>query len=157
VKELLLALPRLARMLVSLAADRDVPTAAKVVLAALAVYLASPLDVIPDFIPWLGFLDDVILAAVVVDGVISFIDRALLLRYWPGTPASLERVAAVARRLARWVPKRIKARLFGAHQVPLPAARPEPDRSVTTFAEAVRRPGSVPLPQERGRGERGVW
>ena len=103
-KDLLLALPRLGRMLISLAADRDVPTAAKVVLAALAVYLVSPIDLIPDFIPFLGYLDDVILAAVVVDGVLNFIDRPLLLRYWPGTPESLERVAAVARRLARWVP-----------------------------------------------------
>jgi uncharacterized membrane protein YkvA (DUF1232 family) len=142
VKELLLALPRLGRMLVSLAADRDVPTAAKVVLAALAVYLASPLDLIPDFIPWLGYLDDVILAAVVVDGVVNFIDRPILLRYWPGSPASLERVAAVARRLARWVPKRIKARLFGGHQVSLPGARSEPDRA------------SFPLsPPGRGQGE----
>ena len=118
-KELLLALPRLGRMLISLVADRDVPTAAKVVLAAMAVYLVSPIDLIPDFIPFLGYLDDVILAAVVVDGVLNFIDRPLLLRYWPGTPASLERVAAVARRLARWVPNRIKARIFGSHREPL--------------------------------------
>jgi uncharacterized membrane protein YkvA (DUF1232 family) len=114
VKDLLLALPRLGRMLISLAADREVPTAAKVVLAALAVYLVSPIDLIPDFIPWLGYLDDVILAAVVVDGVLNFVDRPLLLRYWPGSPASLERTAAVARRLARWVPSRIKARIFGS-------------------------------------------
>jgi len=113
-KDLLLALPRLGRMLISLVADRDVPTAAKVVLAAMAVYLVSPIDLVPDFIPWVGYLDDVILAAVVVDGVLNFIDRPLLLRYWPGTPASLERVAAVARRLARWVPNRIKARIFGS-------------------------------------------
>jgi uncharacterized membrane protein YkvA (DUF1232 family) len=113
VKELLLALPRLGRMLISLAADREVPTAAKVVLGALAVYLVSPIDLVPDFIPWLGYLDDVLLAAVVVDGVLSFIDRPLLLRYWPGSPASLERTAAVAHRLARWVPSRIKARIFG--------------------------------------------
>jgi uncharacterized membrane protein YkvA (DUF1232 family) len=113
VKDLLLALPRLGRMLVSLAADRDVPTAAKVVMAALAVYLVSPVDIIPDFIPWVGYLDDLVLAAVVVDGVLNFIDRPLVLRYWPGSPASLERVAAVARRLARWVPNRIKARIFG--------------------------------------------
>ncbi len=112
-KELLLALPRLARMLVALVADRDVPTAAKVVLAAVAVYLASPIDLIPDFIPLVGYLDDLLLAAVVVDGVLNFIDRPLLLRYWPGSPASLERTAAVARRLARWVPRRIKARIFG--------------------------------------------
>ena len=68
-KELLLALPRLARMLISLVGDRDVPTAAKVVLAAVAVYLVSPIDLIPDFIPWVGFLDDLVIAAVVVDGV----------------------------------------------------------------------------------------
>jgi uncharacterized membrane protein YkvA (DUF1232 family) len=114
VKDLLLALPRLGRMLISLAGDRDVPTAAKVVLAALAVYLVSPIDLIPDFIPWLGYLDDVILAAVVVDGVLNFIDRPLVLRYWPGSADSLERIAAVARRLARWVPNRIKARIFGS-------------------------------------------
>jgi len=85
VKELLLALPRLGRMLISLAGDRDVPTAAKVVLAAMAVYLVSPIDLIPDFIPWLGYLDDVILAAVVVDGVLNYVDRPLVLRYWPGS------------------------------------------------------------------------
>ncbi len=112
-KDLLLALPRLGRMLVSLAGDRDVPTAAKVVLAAVAVYLVSPVDLIPDFIPLVGYLDDVILAAVVLDGVLNFIDRPILLRYWPGSPASLERTAAVARRLARWVPTRVKARIFG--------------------------------------------
>jgi uncharacterized membrane protein YkvA (DUF1232 family) len=119
VKDLLLALPRLARMLVSLVADRDVPTAAKVVLAALAVYLASPVDLIPDFLPWLGYLDDVLLAAIVVDGILTMVDRTLLLRYWPGSADSLERVAATARRLARWVPRRIKARIFGAPRAPL--------------------------------------
>jgi uncharacterized membrane protein YkvA (DUF1232 family) len=113
VKDLLLALPRLGRMLVSLSRDREVPTAAKVVLAALAVYLVSPVDLVPDFIPWLGYLDDLLLAAIVVDGVLTVVDRALLLRYWPGPPDSLDHVAAVARRLARWVPKRVKARIFG--------------------------------------------
>lgn len=120
-KDLLLALPRLGRMLVSLAADRDVPTTAKVVMAALAVYLVSPVDIIPDFIPWVGYLDDLILAAVVVDGVLSFVDRPRLLRYWPGTADSLERIAAVARRLARWVPRRIKARIFGSFPLSPPA------------------------------------
>jgi uncharacterized membrane protein YkvA (DUF1232 family) len=104
VKDLLLALPRLGRMLISLAGDRDVPTAAKVVLAAMAVYLVSPIDLIPDFIPFLGYLDDVI--------------RPLVLRYWPGSADSLERIAAVARRLARWVPSRVKARIFGSSPLP---------------------------------------
>src|SRR5260370_17079476 len=112
-KELLLALPRLARMLVSLAGDRDVPTAAKVVLAAVAVYLVSPIDLIPDFIPWVGYLDDVIMAAVVVDGVINFIERPLLLPYWPGSPASLHPLGAVASRPARWVLSRATTPILG--------------------------------------------
>lgn len=124
-KDLLFALPRLGRMLISLAGDRDVPTAAKVVLAALAVYLVSPFDLVPDFIPWLGYLDDVLLAAVVVDGVLNFLDRPLLLRYWPGSADSLERTAAVARRLARWVPNRIKARIFGGAAEPRSPRRKE--------------------------------
>lgn len=111
-KDLLLLLPRLARMIASLLTDRQVPMAAKVALAAVAVYLASPVDLIPDFIPFLGYLDDALLVAVVVDGLLNYLDRSLLLKYWPGGVASLDATAAVARRLARWVPARLKARIF---------------------------------------------
>ena len=113
-KELLRALPDLGRMLVRLVADPLLPRAAKVALAAAIVYLASPLDLIPDFIPFLGYLDDVLLAALVVDGIVNWVDRGLLLKYWPGTPDSLERVARAARMLAAWVPRRLKARIFAA-------------------------------------------
>ena len=115
-KDLLLALPRLARMIASLLGDRDVPLTAKVALGALAVYLASPVDLIPDFIPFVGYLDDLLVAAVVVDGLLSYVDRSLLLKYWPGPPGSLDAAAAVARRLAGWVPSRIKARIFGGRR-----------------------------------------
>ena len=53
-KNLLLVLPRLARMIASLITDREVPAAAKLALGAVAVYLASPIDLIPDFIPFIG-------------------------------------------------------------------------------------------------------
>ena len=111
-KELLLALPRLARMLVSLAGDRDVPTAAKVVLAAVAVYLVSPIDLIPDFIPGIGMLDDLFVVAIVVDGVLNWVDRGLVLKYWPGSAESLDGVARAARVLAVWVPRRLKMKIF---------------------------------------------
>jgi uncharacterized membrane protein YkvA (DUF1232 family) len=116
VRNLLRLLPRLARMIASLLSDRDVPTTAKVVLGALAFYLASPIDLIPDVIPLLGFLDDVLLAAVVVDGLLNHLDRRLVERYWPGDVAALDAVAAVARRLAAWVPLQVKTRIFGGHR-----------------------------------------
>ena len=111
-KTLLRALPEMARTLVRLAADPSLPRAAKIALAAAVVYLASPIDLVPDFIPLLGWVDDLMLAAVVVDGILSYVDRAVVLRYWPGTPAALERVARAARLLAAWVPRRVKQRIF---------------------------------------------
>lgn len=97
----------------SLVSDPDVPKVAKVALGALALYLASPVDLIPDVIPFLGYVDDLLLAAIVLDGILSHVDRATLLKYWPGSPASLDTTARIARRLSRWVPPRIKARIFG--------------------------------------------
>jgi uncharacterized membrane protein YkvA (DUF1232 family) len=112
VKALLRAVPDLARLIARLVADPRLPRSAKLALAAAAVYLMSPVDVLPDFIPLLGYLDDVVLAAIVLDGILNYVDRGLILRYWPGTAASLDQVARVAHAVARWVPGRIKARIF---------------------------------------------
>ena len=113
-KELLKALPSLARLLARLVGDPLLPRTAKIALAAAMVYLASPIDLIPDFIPLVGYLDDLLIGALVIDGVLNWVDRGLILKYWPGTADSLERVARVARMLAVWVPRRLKARIFAA-------------------------------------------
>jgi len=112
VKELLRALPDLGRLLARLVADPVLPRPVKLALAAGLVYFASPIDLIPDFIPLVGYLDDLLIAALVVDGVLNWVDRALVLKYWPGTPDSLDRLARAARILAVWVPRRLKARIF---------------------------------------------
>jgi uncharacterized membrane protein YkvA (DUF1232 family) len=112
VKQLLRALPDLVRLLACLVGDPLLPRTAKIALGAAMVYLASPVDLIPDFIPLVGYLDDLLLAALLVDGILNWVDRALVLKYWPGTPDALERLARVARMLAVWVPRRLKARVF---------------------------------------------
>ena len=112
IQQLVLLLPRLARMLAGLLADRAVPRAAKIVLGAVAVYLASPIDLIPDIIPLVGYLDDALLVAVVLDGLLNVLDRSMVLKYWPGDPASLDATAAVARRLSRWIPARVKRKIW---------------------------------------------
>jgi uncharacterized membrane protein YkvA (DUF1232 family) len=111
-KALLRALPDLARLLARLVSDPVIPRSVKIALAAAALYLANPFDLIPDFIPVLGYLDDVLVAAVVLDGLLSYVDRGLLLRYWPGSEASLDKLSRAARFFAAWVPARIKARIF---------------------------------------------
>jgi uncharacterized membrane protein YkvA (DUF1232 family) len=112
--QLIRALPDLIRLIAKLVRDPMLPRAAKVALAAVMVYLASPVDLIPDFIPLVGYLDDLLLASVLVDGLLNWVDRGLILKYWPGSPNSLERLARAARTLAVWVPRRLKARIFAA-------------------------------------------
>jgi uncharacterized membrane protein YkvA (DUF1232 family) len=112
VRALLRALPDIARLIARLVADPVLPRPAKIALAAAAIYLASPLDLVPDFIPVLGYLDDLLLAAIVLDGILNYVDRRLLLKYWPGSPESLDRIGRAARLFAAWVPGRVKRRIF---------------------------------------------
>jgi uncharacterized membrane protein YkvA (DUF1232 family) len=111
-KVLLKSLPDVARMIARLVRDPVLPTGAKIALAAALAYLASPVDLLPDFIPILGYLDDVLLVSVLIDGILNYVDRGLVLRYWPGTPESLDKLARAARILAVWVPRRVKMRIF---------------------------------------------
>jgi uncharacterized membrane protein YkvA (DUF1232 family) len=114
VRALLRALPDLMRLVYRLAGDPVLPRAAKIALGAAALYLLSPVDLIPDFIPVFGYVDDLLLAAVVLDGILNWVDRGLVLKYWPGTPQSLDTLARTARVLSMWVPRRLKARIFAA-------------------------------------------
>lgn len=111
-KALLRALPDIARMIARVAVDPRLPRAAKIALVAAVAYLVSPVDLIPDFIPFVGYLDDLLVAAVLVDGVLNYVDRGLVLKYWPGSAEALERLAHAARLLSVWVPRRMKLRIW---------------------------------------------
>lgn len=111
-RALLRALPDVVRLITRLVGDPVLPRAAKIALGAAAVYLLSPVDLIPDFIPLVGWVDDALLAAVLLDGILNWVDRGLVLKYWPGSPASLDTLARTARLLSIWVPRRLKARVF---------------------------------------------
>lgn len=111
-RALLRALPDIVRLITRLAGDPVLPRAAKIALAAAVLYLVSPVDLIPDFIPGLGALDDLLVAAILVDGILNYVDRGLVLRYWPGSAESLERIARAARMLSAWVPRRLKMKIF---------------------------------------------
>ncbi len=113
-RELLWLGPHLVQLVIRLARDPRVSGRAKSVLAGAAVYLASPIDLVPDFIPVLGYLDDALLVAIVLDGLLNHVDRAVLLEHWPGDPQTLDRVCRIAGRVAGWVPRRWKARVFGS-------------------------------------------
>ena len=82
-----------------LLADARVPRRWKAACAFALVYLAVPFDLVPDFIPVLGQLDDAILVALVLRGLLRSAGPKLLRRHWPGPLrllAPLERFAGTA-------------------------------------------------------------
>ena len=76
--------------------DPRLPRRYKVMLVALAGYLAMPFDLVPDFIPVAGQLDDVIIVALVLRRLIRSGGERLIREHWPGPANSLALVLRVA-------------------------------------------------------------
>jgi uncharacterized membrane protein YkvA (DUF1232 family) len=79
-----------------LLADDRVPRSRKLALFALVGYLALPIDLVPDFIPLAGQLDDAILAALVLRLLLRGGGPALLEEHWPGSPGGLNLIRRMA-------------------------------------------------------------
>ncbi len=73
-----LSLRNKGRLAVALVRDRRIPLAARAIPPALVLYLATPIDVIPDFIPVLGHLDDVLIVGLGIHLLLRFTPRAAL-------------------------------------------------------------------------------
>lgn len=89
VREALRLLPDVVRLLRRLAADPQLPRGVRFRLVGVAVYLAFPLDLVPDFIPVAGYADDVIVVALVLRSVARRAGVEAIERHWPGTPEGL--------------------------------------------------------------------
>lgn len=97
--EALRLLPDLLRLLPRLAADRSLPRRVRAGLALLLAYLAFPFDLVPDFIPVLGYADDAIVVAAVLRWVVRQAGIEAVRRQWPGTGdgfAALCRITGLA-------------------------------------------------------------
>jgi uncharacterized membrane protein YkvA (DUF1232 family) len=88
--EALRLLPDLLRLLRRLAADPSVPRAARIRLVLLLGYLAIPFDLVPDFVPVLGYADDAIVVSLVLRSVVRRAGGPLVRRHWPGTDDGLD-------------------------------------------------------------------
>ena len=81
-----------------LARDPRVPRRRRVLLLGLVAYLASPLDLVPDFVPVAGQLDDAILVGLVLRHVVRTAGEPLIRELWPGPEQSLALVLRLAGR-----------------------------------------------------------
>ena len=81
-------LPSIVLLLRSLLADPATPRSVRWALGFLVVYILSPVDLLPEFLPGIGPLDDIIVAALVLRWVGRRIGRETLAAHWSGTPES---------------------------------------------------------------------
>ncbi|GGQ34740.1 YkvA family protein [Streptosporangium pseudovulgare] len=84
-REALRLLPDVLRLVRRLAADPELPRGVRIRLALLLAYLAFPLDLVPDFIPVLGYADDAIVVTATLRSVVRRAGLPAVRRHWPGT------------------------------------------------------------------------
>jgi uncharacterized membrane protein YkvA (DUF1232 family) len=95
-RDALRLLPDLLRLIKRLAADPTLPTGVRVRLGLLLLYLACPVDLVPDFIPVIGYADDAVIVALVLRSVVRRAGPDALDQHWPGSPAGLQLVHRLA-------------------------------------------------------------
>lgn len=106
-------LPNFLRLLGGLLTDRRVSNTDKLLVAGAFGYILLPMDLVPDFIPFLGEVDDLFLLVLALQRLIANAGRAVIEDHWMGDPGQLrsldlERVLVAA---AFFLPRRIRRRL----------------------------------------------
>lgn len=106
-KSLLMFLPNMVVLLGRLFKDSRVPTAEKALLIGAIVYVISPLDVIPDFLPFIGQIDDLYVVALVVLRLVNRTDESIVRAHWPGGGDIVALADSIADLAPKFLPKRI--------------------------------------------------
>ncbi|MDP9068954.1 MAG: YkvA family protein [Actinomycetota bacterium] len=112
-KEYLLLLPRLLKLVWRLARDPRVPARTKATLFLLGGYLWSPIEMIPDFIPGIGQLDDIAVLAFVLDQMLNRLPEEIVREHWDGDEDILQVVKEILDIATAFVPGWLRNR-FGS-------------------------------------------
>jgi uncharacterized membrane protein YkvA (DUF1232 family) len=106
-------LPRFLGLLWGLITDTRVALMDKMLVAGAIAYIIAPIDLIPDFIPFLGEVDDVYLLVLAVRRLIDNAGRAVVASHWTGDPTALKdlNLQQALMAAAFFLPRRIRRRL----------------------------------------------
>lgn len=106
-------IPHYIRLLWGLARDPRVAIVDKLLVVGAAVYIISPIDIIPDFIPFLGQVDDLYILMLALQRLVSRAGRPVLRDHWTGNPASISSInlAATLAAAAFFLPPSIRRRV----------------------------------------------
>lgn len=95
-RELITLLPNLARLFRGLLGDERVPRSSKALLVLGGLWLASPIDLIPEFLPGIGAIDDALVAGFVLRHVVKRSGPDVVRDHWRGDPRTIRVLLRVA-------------------------------------------------------------
>jgi uncharacterized membrane protein YkvA (DUF1232 family) len=95
-RELVTLLPNLVRLFRGLLGDERVPRSSKALLLLAGVWLASPIDLIPEFLPGIGGIDDAVVATLVLRHVVRRAGPEVVREHWRGDPRTVGLLLRVA-------------------------------------------------------------
>jgi len=113
----LMLIPDFLKLLFRLFKDSRVPVTEKALLIGTIVYIVSPLDLIPDVIPFIGQVDDLYLAALVLLRLLSRTDDDVLREHWDGRGDLVPLVDKIVRASQYVLPKRVQRILLGRVEI----------------------------------------
>ncbi len=113
VKKIILTIPKLLKLLWRLETHPMVPVKAKIALPAVIVYVISPIDLIPDFIPFAGRLDDIYLIIIVLRWIMREAGEEVVYECWDGDKKTLDFILTALDNVIALLPKRVKGILDG--------------------------------------------
>ena len=107
-------IPAYIRLLLGLMADGRVSRIDRFMVLAAAAYIISPLDLIPDFLPFLGEVDDIFLLMMALQRLVENTGRRVLMDHWLGDPKELSdmNLAAIVSAAGFFLPSGIRRRLM---------------------------------------------
>lgn len=108
VVQLVSVLPQLAKLMARLARDPRTPARAKRLAAALTVYAALPIDLAPDWIPLVGWADDLLALVVAAAVLIEWTPEEVIAEHWDGAPETLGRIVVGAGLFMDFMPGRVR-------------------------------------------------
>jgi len=107
IKEAVLALPNMVKLVGRLVRDPRVPARSKAFAILAAGYVLSPVDLVPDFIPFLGQSDDALVVILALHRLIRSAGEDIVLEHWDGSQDVLAIVENVVDLAAGLVPARL--------------------------------------------------
>ena len=111
-KESLLFIPNLLKLIYRLSQDANISKTDRALLLGTIAYVLSPWDFLPDMIPFLGQLDDILLISLVLKRLMDSVNRETLLSYWDGNKDLLMLMEDIINLAVKFIPEGVYRKLI---------------------------------------------